>query len=52
MTAVLPLIKNVLTALAENVQIPLALSAGMLVADAAIQKKVYGSGTTTLIILN
>ena len=52
MTAVLPLIKNVLTALAKNVLIPLALSTGMLAADAAIQKNVYGSGTTTLIISN
>ena len=52
MTAVLPLIKNVLTALAKNVLIPLALSAGMLAADAAIQKNVYGSDTTTLIISN
>ena len=32
--------------------IPLGLSAGILAADAAIQKKVYGSGTTALIISN
>ena len=32
--------------------LPLGLSAGMSAADAAIQKKVYGSDTTALIISN
>ena len=52
MTAGLPLLKNVLTSLAKSVLLPLGLSAGISAADAAIQKKVYGSGTTTLIISN
>ena len=46
MAAVLPLMKNVLTPLAKSVLIPLGLSAGMPAANAAIQKKIYGSGTT------
>ena len=58
MTAGLPLMKSVLTALDKNVLLPIGLSAGMSVADAAIQKKNYGSGhplnltsrTTALII--
>ena len=52
MTASLPLIKNVLTQLAKHVLFPLELSAGMSTADAAIQKKIYGSSTTALIIAN
>ena len=52
MTAGLPLMKNVLTPLAKNVLLPFGLSAGMLAADAAIQKKMYGSGTTPLIFSN
>ena len=44
--------KSVLTLLAKSVLLPLGLSAGMSPADAAIQKKIHGSGTTTLIILN
>ena len=39
MTAGLPLMKNVLTLLAKNILLPFGLSAGMLAADAAIQKK-------------
>ena len=31
---------------------PLGLSAGMSTADAAIQKNIYGSGTTALLISN
>ena len=50
MTAELPLIKSVLSPLAKNVLIPLELSTGKSAADAAIQKKMYGSGTTALII--
>ena len=41
----LPLIENVLKPLAESVLIPLAT-------DAAIHKKIFGSGKTTLIISN
>ena len=52
MTAGLPLMKSVFTPLAKSVLIPLGLSAGILVADAAIQNKIYGSVTTALIISN
>ena len=44
--------KNVLNPLPKSVLIPLGLSAGFSAADAAIQKKIYGSGSTTLIISN
>ena len=50
MTAGLPLMKSVLTPLPKSVLILLGLSAGMSAADAAIQNKIYGSGTTALII--
>ena len=46
MTAVLPLMKNVLTPLAKSVLWPLGLPAGMSAADAAIQKNIYRSGAT------
>ena len=52
MTAVLPLMKSVLTPLAKSVLLPLGLSAGMSAADAAIQKKIHGSRSTALIISN
>ena len=52
MTAGLPLMKIVLTLLTKSALIPLRSSAGMSAADATIQKKIYGSGTTTLIISN
>ena len=52
MTAALPLMKCVLALLAKNILIPLGLSKGMSAADSSIQKKIYGSGTTTLIISN
>ena len=42
MTAALPLIKNILTPLAKNMFLPFGLSEGMLAADAAIQKNIYG----------
>ena len=45
----LPLMKNVLTFVVKNGLLPFGLSAGMLAADAAVQKKMYGSGTTALI---
>ena len=52
MTACLPLMKNVLTPSAKNVLLPFGLSAGMSVAVAPIQSKIYESGTTALIISN
>ena len=39
-----PLSKNILT--------PLGITAAVLAVDGAIQKKIHGSGTTTLIISN
>ena len=51
MTAVLQLMKSVLTPLAKSVFIPLGLTAAS-ATGAAIQKKLYGSGTTALIISN
>ena len=44
MTAGLPLMKSVLTPLAKSVLIPLGLLAEVSAADAAIPKKIYGSG--------
>ena len=56
MTAELPLMKNVVTRSAKSVFIPLGLTIAMSVAalarDGGIQKKISGSGTTALIILN
>ena len=48
----LPLIKNVIKPLAKSVLIPLGLTAAASAADAGIQKKILGFGTTTLIISN
>ena len=50
----MPLIGNVLKPLAKSVLIPLKLTAAAAAAatDAAIYKKMFGSGTTTLIISN
>ena len=48
----LPLIKIVIKQLAKSVLIPLGLTAAAFPADAGIQKKIYGSGTTTLVISN
>ena len=42
----------VFTKLAKCVLLKLGLSAGMSVADGTIQKKIYGSGSTALIISN
>ena len=52
MTSGLPSMKIVLTPLAKSVLISLGLSAGISAADAATQKKNYGSGATVLIISN
>ena len=48
----LPLIKIVIKPVAKSVLIPLGLTAAASAADAGIQKKIYGSGTTTLVISN
>ena len=48
----LPLIGNVLKPLAKSVLIPLGLTAAASATDTAIHKKMFGSGTTTFIILN
>ena len=48
----LPLIKHVLTPLAKSVLIPLGLTPTSSATDAAIQKKIYVLGMTTLIITN
>ena len=48
----LPLIGNVLKTLAKSVLIPLALTTATSATDAAIHKKMFGSGFTTLIISN
>ena len=52
MTAVLPLMENVLTPFSKNVLIQLRIMAAASAMDAAIQKKIYGSATVSLIILN
>ena len=46
----LPLMKNVLTPLAKIVLLALGVTAAASARDTAIQKKIYGSGITTLII--
>ena len=48
----LPLIANILKPLAKSVLIPLGLTAVASVTDAAIHKKIFGSGFIKLIILN
>ena len=49
---ILPLIGNVRKPSAKNVFVPLGLTAAASTTNAAIQKKMFGSGTTTLIISN
>ena len=44
--------ENLVKPSAKSVLVPLGLWAGMSEADAAIQKKIYRSGTTALIISN
>ena len=46
------LLKNVLKSLAKSYLIPLGLTEAASATDAAIHKKMFGSGTTTLIISN
>ena len=52
MTAGLPLMKSILTSLATSVLLSIRLSAGILAGDAALQKKIYGSGTTVIMPSN
>ena len=52
MTASLPLMKSVINPLAKSLFIPLELSSGMSAVDATVQKKIWGSVTTALIISN
>ena len=52
MTPGLSIMKSVLTPLAESVLMPIGLIATMSAKNAAIQKKIYGSDTTALIISN
>lgn len=46
-----PLMKNVFTPLAESVLSPLGLTTATSATDAATQKKNYGSGMSTLMIM-
>ena len=48
----LPLISNMIKALAKSVLIPLGLTAAVSVADAGIHKELLGSGNMTTIISN
>ena len=48
----LPLMKNVLKPLAKNVLIPLGLTEAASATNAAIHKKMFGSGVTTLTVSN
>ena len=52
MAADLPLMKSVLTLLAKNALLSFILSSAMSAVGAGIHKKIYGSGTTALIISN
>ena len=44
--------KNILTPLTKRVSVPLGLTTAASATDAGIQKKVFGSETTTLIFSN
>ena len=48
----LPVIENVLKALAKSIWIPLGLTAATSATDASIHNKMFGSGFTKLIISN
>ena len=52
MTAGLALMKNIIKLLAKSVSILFELTAALSATDAAIQKKILGSGTTTVINSN
>ena len=51
-TACLPLMKIVLTTLVKSILVPLGLTAAASTTNATIQKNVFGSGITALIISN
>ena len=48
----MPLIEHALKPLAKSILIALGLTAAVSATDPAIQKKIHGSGTATLIISN
>ena len=48
----MPLIKNTIKPLAKKASMPLRLRVSASATDATIQKKIFGSGTTKLIISN
>ena len=50
MTTAFTLMKNVLTQFANSILVPLGLVAAASATYVAIQKKIFGSGTTVLII--
>ena len=50
MRASLPLMKNVLSLLTKNVLLPVGVTAATSATDAAVQKNIYGSGMTAIII--
>ena len=52
MKVVLPLIKSIVAKLLISVLTPLGLQVAESATDAAIQKRIYGSGMTTLITSN
>ena len=52
MSVGLPLMKNVVIPLAKSILVPLRLTTAASETDAAIQKKIFGPETTTLIISN
>ena len=52
MSVNLTLIKNILTPLAKSVLVPLGLTKAASATNAAIQKKIFGSGKTASTILN
>ena len=48
----LPLMKSVITPLAQSVLIPLGLTAAASAADVGIHKKMLGSGNNTILIIS
>ena len=52
MRACSTLMKSVLTPFTKTILLPLGVTAGASATDAAIQKKMFWSGTTALIISN
>ena len=52
MSVGLPLMRNILTPLAKSVLVPLGLTPAASATNAAVQKKIFGSGTTILAFSN